>query len=213
MKFYYQSAVFIFSFLTAPVLSQVDYSDQIQPIFDNNCIGCHGGINNLYLDSYPSLMAGSSTNGPVIISGDSDNSILVQKILGTAGFGDRMPSNDPTYFDSNSNDLQLIKNWIDQGATLENSPEQVVKIFQINPIYPNPFNPSTTISWEQPISENVQINIFYLKGELSDEFLFTKSQPGAYNFNWHPVGLPAGIYFIRILGETFTVTQRAVYLK
>ena len=110
-------------------------------------------------------------------------------------------------------DIDSIAQWIDNGATLKISPVQMVSQFQINPIYPNPFNPSATISWEQPISENVHINIFNLKGELSDEFLFTKSQPGAYNFNWHPAGLPAGIYLIRISGETFTVTQRAVYLK
>ena len=87
------------------------------------------------------------------------------------------------------------------------------KTFNLYPVYPNPFNPSVTISWEQPGAENVHISIFNLQGQLSDEFSFTKSQPGFNSFSWHPENLPAGIYLIRLTGETFTVTQKAIYLK
>ena len=145
-----------------------------------------------------------------VAPGSATNSVLWNKVANTGTYGGAMPDGSPGL---NTDEAQLIETWINNGAMLGNSPEQVVEKFQINPIYPNPFNPSATISWEQPISENVHINIFNLKGELSDEFLFTKSQPGAYNFNWHPAGLPTGIYLFRISGETFTVTQRAIYLK
>ena len=87
------------------------------------------------------------------------------------------------------------------------------KTFNLYPVYPNPFNPSATITWAQPKAENVNINIFNLKGELANEFSFTKSQPGFNSFSWHPENLPAGIYLIRLTGETFTVTQKAIYLK
>jgi len=98
----------------------VTYS-QIQPIVNTdkaNCIMCHSGSgsNNLNLTSYANVMDGNSDHGPVIIPFDAGNSILVQKILGTASFGGRMPSSNPTYFDSNLVDLQLIKDWINQGA-------------------------------------------------------------------------------------------------
>ena len=69
------------------------------------------------------------------------------------------------------------------------------------------------LTWEQPGAENVHISIFNLKGELSNEFSFTKSQPGFNSLSWHPKNLPAGIYLIRLTGETFTVTQKAIYLK
>ena len=138
MKFYYQSAVFIFSFLTASVLAQVDYSDQIQPIFNENCTVCHGDQNNLWLDSYTNLMAGDSDNGPVIIIGNHASSLLWQYI--NSGI---MP---PGNTDLTPADIDSIAQWIDNGATLKISPVQMVSQFQINPIYPNPFNPSATIS-------------------------------------------------------------------
>ena len=216
MKTLSKSFILILIFLASSVLCQVDYSDQIQPIFNNNCTMCHGSSGGLDLSegvSYYNLVDVISQDyAPSlrVAPGSATNSVLWNKVANTGTYGSAMPQGSSGL---NANEAQLIETWINNGAMLENSPEQVVKIFQINPIYPNPFNPSATISWEQPISENVQINIFNLKGELSDEFLFIKNQPGAYNINWHPSGLPAGIYLIRISGETFTVTQRAVYLK
>ena len=214
-----QIGYFIFSILVCgfTYLQAVDYATDIQPIFTANCISCHGGTNGLHLDSYANVMAGNSNNGPVITAGNADNSILVQKISGTANFGGRMPAGNSSYFDNHQDELQLIKDWINEGA-LENPlgitksntiPDNII----LKPIYPNPFNSSATISWEQPKAENVNINIFNLKGELANEFSFTKSQPGFNSFSWHPENLPAGIYLIRLIGETFTVTQKVIYLK
>ena len=140
-------------------------------------------------------------------------SLIIQKLRGTAG--SQMPMSgccldDPT--------IGLIETWINEGALEEETADIGREDFLparliLNPIYPNPFNPSATISWEQPGAENVHISIFNLKGELSDEFSFTKSQPGSHTFEWYPADLPAGVYLIRLSGETFTVTQKAIYLK
>ena len=62
-------------------------------------------------------------------------------------------------------------------------------------------------------AENIQFSIFNLKGELTEEFSFENSQPGFHTLDWHPVGLPAGVYLVRLTGETFTITQKAIYLK
>ena len=56
------------------------YSVQIQSIFNDNCVSCHGGQNNLFLNSYSNVMAGNSNNGPVIIPNDADGSLLWQYI-------------------------------------------------------------------------------------------------------------------------------------
>ena len=42
--------------------------------------------------------------------------MLIQKINGSSDFGSRMPSNNQTYFDSNEEELQLIIDWINEGA-------------------------------------------------------------------------------------------------
>lgn len=57
--------------------------DDVGPIFAENCTGCHfeGGRAGLNLTSYATALAGSN-NGPVLVAGDPNGSLLVQRITG-----------------------------------------------------------------------------------------------------------------------------------
>jgi DNA/RNA endonuclease YhcR with UshA esterase domain len=95
------------------LFGQVDYGSEIQTIFNNNCTSCHvdGGAyqNGLDLSSYENLMAGDSDNGPVVIPGDHANSLLWQKV----NSGAMPPGNNP---DLSEDEIDLIADWIDEGA-------------------------------------------------------------------------------------------------
>ena len=62
-------------------------------------------------------MTGGS-NGSAVTAGNATTSILYQKITGTAS-GGRMPASDPDYFDSHTDEMQLIEDWINEGANEE----------------------------------------------------------------------------------------------
>ena len=85
----------------------ISYLATIQPIFNANCTGCHGGSGGLTLDSYSSLIAGN-----VLISENSAESLIIQKLKGTAS-GAQMPKNAAALSESTIN---LIATWIDEGA-------------------------------------------------------------------------------------------------
>jgi len=108
-----QIKIFLSCCLLSLSLGQVDYNSEIQPIFNSSCTSCHqdGGAdqNGLDLTSYDNLMAGDSNNGPVIIPGDHISSPLWQKV----NSGAMPPGNDP---DLNSDEIDLIAAWIDEGA-------------------------------------------------------------------------------------------------
>ena len=116
---------FLLFLALSTVYSQVDYGTEIQTILDNNCTSCHqnGGAyqNGLDLTSYDNLMAGDSDNGPVIIPGDHASSLLWQKISS----GAMPPGNNE---DLNSDEIDLIATWIDEGA-LETSAVDVSGLF------------------------------------------------------------------------------------
>ena len=61
----------------------VSYANDVQPIFDQNCVKCHGGSDGtkggLSLKNYGDLMNGGQ-DGQVIAPGDAANSMLVQAI-------------------------------------------------------------------------------------------------------------------------------------
>lgn len=92
----------------------ISYSGEIQPIFDNNCAGsgCHipGPALGLSLNNYIQLMQGGNS-GPVVIPGNPDSSIIIQRLEGT--IQPQMPFLQPPLPDSV---IQKIRDWIEQGA-------------------------------------------------------------------------------------------------
>ena len=64
---------------SSTTVESVDYSSQIQPIFNSRCTSCHGGSGGLNLTSYNNLMIGGHS-GDVVISYDHASSLLWQYV-------------------------------------------------------------------------------------------------------------------------------------
>ena len=88
----------------------VDYSTQIQPIFNSRCTSCHGGAGGLNLSSYDNVMNGGNS-GDAVIPYDHSNSLLWQYV--NSGF---MPLGNS---DLTNTQVNLIAQWIDEGALSE----------------------------------------------------------------------------------------------
>ncbi len=90
--------------------SSIDYSTQIQPIFNSRCTSCHGGAGGLNLSSYDNVMNGGNS-GDIVIPYDYASSLLWQYV--NSGF---MPPGDN---DLTQTQVNLIAQWIDEGALSE----------------------------------------------------------------------------------------------
>ncbi len=89
----------------------------------------------------------------------------------------------------------------------------IVDQFKINSIYPNPFNPSTNISFTNPTNSNVKINIYDLKGKHIKTLLNENLQEGNHLFRWNVENLASGVYFIYIESDEFIDSKKIVLLK
>ncbi len=89
------------------LFSQVDYSSQIQPIFNAKCTSCHGYSAGLNLESYAGVMAGGN-NGDVIVPFNHSNSELWVRV----NSGQMPPGNN----DLTSDEVDLVAQWINEGA-------------------------------------------------------------------------------------------------
>ena len=91
--------------------SEVSFANDILPIIQSRCNACHGGDRGteegLDMNSYANIMAGSD-NGPVIIPGDADVSLLVEMLV-----QNKMPKRGPKLTPPQ---VQLIIDWVNQGA-------------------------------------------------------------------------------------------------
>jgi len=99
---------------TVPPATAVDFSRDIQPILESRCYGCHGpktASKGLRLDRRAGAIQGGES-GPAIIPGNSEQSLIVRRLLGLDGQS-RMPkTGDPL----STAQIALIREWIDQGA-------------------------------------------------------------------------------------------------
>jgi hypothetical protein len=77
------------------------------PLFTNRCGSCHGqtALAGLNLTSYESTMSGSE-NGAVIIPGDPQASLLIQK----------QTASQPHFAQLSQEELELVEEWISAGA-------------------------------------------------------------------------------------------------
>jgi mono/diheme cytochrome c family protein len=91
----------------------VSFQNQVKPIFQRyGCASCHGGSGGLFVQSVAQLLQGGA-DGPAIVQGKADNSLIIKKLSSAPPFGDRMPQGGPYLPDST---VQVIKDWINQGA-------------------------------------------------------------------------------------------------
>jgi hypothetical protein len=90
----------------------------------------------------------------------------------------------------------------------------VVREFKLMPLYPNPFNPGTTISFLLPdYVQNLKLSVFDITGRLVTVLYDAPAGPGEYSTNWNAGNLASGTYFVTLNADKKTVTRSAVLIK
>ncbi len=90
--------------------------------------------------------------------------------------------------------------------------------FTVLPAYPNPFNPSTTISYGLGSDSYVSIQIYDITGQLITTLLNGDQHQGWHSVIWngtnnHDAQVPAGIYLSRIASDNEVKTTKLMLLK
>ncbi len=108
---------------TGGVSADPSFAGEIQPIFTSRCASqaCHGASEQAGLkltagDAREELVDVASTSEPAFLrvaTGDADTSYVVIRLDGNQNVGGRMPQGGQPL---GADDIQLIRNWIDQGA-------------------------------------------------------------------------------------------------
>lgn len=88
----------------------------------------------------------------------------------------------------------------------------------IDGVYPNPFNPSTTIAYTLSQAEDVEILIYNVKGQVMRKLLSQTRQPGNYREMWDGLDnngqtCSSGLYNVVLRAGNKTFNRMAVLLK
>ncbi|HEX04476.1 MAG TPA: T9SS type A sorting domain-containing protein [Bacteroidetes bacterium] len=85
--------------------------------------------------------------------------------------------------------------------------------FAMGSAYPNPFNPSTTISFNVAQPGNVALIVYNVMGQEVARVVDRDFQAGSYNANFNAAALSSGVYFVRMEATGFNATQKIMLMK
>ncbi len=88
-------------------------------------------------------------------------------------------------------------------------PEQVA----LEPNYPNPFAPSTTIRYALPRASDVRLEVFDALGRRVATLADAEQAAGTHEVTWDARGLASGIYVARLTAAGAVETQRMTLLR
>jgi len=85
--------------------------------------------------------------------------------------------------------------------------------FAMQPAFPNPFNPSTQISFTVPVTSNAEMKVFNSLGQEVATLWQGTATAGTHTLYFMADNLPSGIYFAQLNAGSFVATQKIVLLK
>lgn len=89
---------------------------------------------------------------------------------------------------------------------------------ELGPNYPEPFNPSTTISFVLPTNSSVRLDVYDLLGRRVKTLLHGELEAGTHSVVWNGVdengsSLASGVYYYRLEAGTFTQMRKMMMVK
>ena len=85
--------------------------------------------------------------------------------------------------------------------------------FELSKLYPNPFNPSTQVSFSLPVDSHVHLAAFDVRGKEVDVIFEGAQSIGQHSYTWNASNLPSGVYYIRLQAGEMVTSQKALFIK
>lgn len=141
---------------------------------------------------------GAAEDSAVALAATRDNGYVIVGSTTTLGSGEK--------------GIFVIKTRSDPLLSADKQPSSMLRDFAISS-FPNPFNPSTTLSFTLPRQARARLAIYDVLGRevrvLADESF----PAGEHRVLFDGSDLPSGIYFARLQSGEFVATQKLLLLK
>ncbi|TKJ40121.1 hypothetical protein CEE37_10320 [candidate division LCP-89 bacterium B3_LCP] len=103
--------------------------------------------------------------------------------------------------------------WLLMGWDIKTESVAGSNLVELNSASPNPFNPSTLISYKLPAMSCISLNVYDISGRLVSELANGWRDAGVHEVTFDASGLTSGIYIYRLKSGDHTVSGKMVLMK
>jgi parallel beta-helix repeat protein len=113
----------------------------------------------------------------------------------------------------------FVNNWDNSGESFKESYANINTetfaplSFALLPNFPNPFNPTTKLTYSLPVNSEVSLIVYDINGREVLRLVEGFQNAGIYEANFDASNLPSGVYFAYLKAESFRQTQKLLLLK
>ena len=121
----------------------------------------------------------------------------------------------PVGYTARTEALENILNWFDGSSGVAPNPEtgNSPADFNIAKVYPNPFNPQTSISLNIIQSGRVDAVVYNLLGEKVKTLYSGMMNSGRYEFTFDGADLTSGVYLLKVDTRSGTAVNKMILMK
>ena len=98
-------------------------------------------------------------------------------------------------------------------TAIEQVDDDVPAAYHLDANYPNPFNPTTTLSFALPKAAHVTLTVYDATGAAVITLVDRRLAAGRYTTAWEATGLASGVYVAQMRAESFVQTRKMILLK
>ena len=104
--------------------------------------------------------------------------------------------------------------WNDMGISIVSMTDIVLPTeASLGNAYPNPFNPTTMLSYDVPSDMNVSLGIYDLRGRLVNELVNDLHGQGSYEITWNADQHASGVYMVKLVAGSTVEIQKVLLVK
>jgi hypothetical protein len=116
-------------------------------------------------------------------------------------------------YGAGGSDVWLIKTAAEPSHVENKNPNIIPVDYVLKQNYPNPFNPSTTIEFNLPKSEYVELKVYNILGKEVSTLVSNKLNQGNHTYTFDGKNLASGIYYYQLTAGDFREVKKMILIR
>ena len=120
---------------------------------------------------------------------------------------------DNFYFYATSISGKVYRTLLSNITSVNDFNHPMIVDFKLYDNFPNPFNPTTKISWRSPVSSQQSLKVYDVLGNEVATLVDEYREAGYYEVEFDGRNLASGLYFYKLQAGSFVETKKMVLIK